>query len=133
MRDRVLAAACIAHAAALQLTISLPVCRLGGAKFSGGTGALYGGIRPGVGHRPRASQSVRMDLKELTPVPAKLEYLGSRARMRLYDLNGDGLIYPAEFNEWVDNSVERVTARSTGEEVHTCVGGVWAVHNSERG
>ena len=71
-----------------------------------------------------------MDLKELTPVPAKLEYLGSRARMRLYDLNGDGLIYPAEFNEWVDNSVERVTARSTGEEVHTCV---WAVHNSERG
>ena len=117
-RRRVLAAAaCVTHAAALQLTISSPAYRLGGAKLSGETGALYGGIRPAVGRRPPARPSVRMDLKELTPVPAKLQYPGSRARMRLYDLNGDGLIYPAEFSEWVENSVERVTARSTGEEV----------------
>ena len=63
---------------------------------------------------------MRMDLKELTPnqlAAASLKYPGARTRMLLYDLTGDGTIYPAEFNAWIENAVARVTARSSGEEV----------------
>ena len=58
-----------------------------------------------------------MELKELTPSQAKVLSLkspGARDRMRLYDLTGTGVILPSEFNDWVDNAVARVTARSTG-------------------
>ena len=62
-------------------------------------------------------RGARMELKTLTPSQAKVLSLkspGAKDRMKLYDLTGTGMIFPAEFNEWVDNAVSRVTARSTG-------------------
>ena len=64
----------------------------------------------GAPWRRHGSASLAMELRELKGP-------GSKDRMKLYDLTGTGVILPPQFNQWVDKAVERVTARSTGEEV----------------